>query len=31
MRAVLARHKPDREWIDDVQPVRALLEIDERA
>jgi len=30
VRAVLARHTPDRAWIDDVQSVRALIEIDER-
>jgi len=31
VRAVLARHRVDSGWIDDVQSVRALLEIDERA
>ena len=30
VRAVLARHVPDGGWMDDLQSVRALLEIDER-
>jgi len=30
VRAVLARHRVDRGWLDELQSVRALLEIDER-
>lgn len=31
VKALLGRHRPDPDWVGDVQSVRGLLELDERS